>query len=123
MDRARDHLLAGTGLAAEQHGRVARADAIDEIDDALRRLRAADELAGGAGRARELFLERVRAPRDRIARIGADPRGTREVRDAVRRERIDLIPGVAFAVDPQDPEHLVIAAVDRRRDQRAVAGL
>src|SRR6185312_16024840 len=35
MDRARDHLLAGAGLATEEDRRVGRADARDEIDHAL----------------------------------------------------------------------------------------
>ena len=41
VDRARDHLLAGAGLAAEQDRRVARADALDELDARARPRRSA----------------------------------------------------------------------------------
>src|SRR6185369_11429144 len=43
VDRARDQLLAGAGLAAHEHGRVARRDLLDRREDIAHRLRAANE--------------------------------------------------------------------------------
>ena len=122
VDRARDHLLAGARLAAEQDGRVARADALDEVEHALRGGRAADEVA--VARAAELLLEGVGAARQLIARVGADPRGAGEVREAAGGERSRSRP-TARPCDRStgSPIDLVAAAVDGRGDQRAAAGL
>ena len=43
--RARDQILAGAGLALDQHGRVGRRDALDQAEDLAHRERAADQLA------------------------------------------------------------------------------
>ena len=92
VDRARDHLLAGAGLAAEQHGRVATGPTrVTNVEHARGGGRAADEVAVGE-RAVELLLERVGAADQLIARVGADPRGAGEVREAAGGERVGLVP-------------------------------
>ena len=42
---ARDHVLAGAGLALDEHGRVGRRDLLDQAEDLAHRGRAPDHLA------------------------------------------------------------------------------
>ena len=114
MDRARHQLLAGAGLAADQDRRVGRADARDEVAHPLCGRRSADEVAVG-----EALLEGLGTARQLIARVGADPRGTGEVREASGGEAVGLLPRTTLTVDPQHGDDLVGAPVHRRRDQRA----
>ena len=45
VERARDHLLAGAGLALDEHGRVGRRDPLEQAEDLAHRGRLADHLA------------------------------------------------------------------------------
>ena len=46
VQRVRDQLLAGATLAGDQHGRSARRDLIDDLEDALHRWRDAHDVVG-----------------------------------------------------------------------------
>ena len=88
----------------------------------MRRGRAADEVAGVPGL--ELLLERVGAARELVARVGADPRRAGEVREAARRRARRSRPTAPpLRSIHRHRDDLVGAAVDRRGDQRAAAGL
>ena len=81
MDRARDQLLAGAGLARDQHGRCRRRDARDAFHHAAQCGGAAQDVSvprrgGGRGQLRELA----------VGQAGAAPRGQLSV-SRVRDER------------------------------------
>ena len=122
VDRARDQLLAGAGLAAEQHGRVARADARRRS----RRTRCAaaerPTSSPSAGPRAAPRAHRRGATADRARRRRPTPR-RRGARGSWRRAYRSASHARALAIDPQDADDVVAAAVDRRGDQRAAAGL
>ena len=52
MDRARDQLLAGAALAADEHGDVGVGDAADQLAHLAHLVARAEQLAGDAGATR-----------------------------------------------------------------------
>ena len=122
---ARDELLAGAALAADQHGRVALRDARDAIEDGAHRLAAADHVVFEV----DLRLQPLLAflqPR-RLPRLLA--RHRRERRDHQQQTQVPLVerrrllsggldPGRAGRTpegDHRTGEHPPAAGVDNRR--------
>ncbi len=89
VDVAREHLLAGAGLAGDQHRGVARRDLLGELDHVRHRLVAIDQLAGVVGDGREHRRDQLRIGRQRDVFLGAGvdggDRGARVVARCRRR--------------------------------------
>ena len=114
VDVTRDHLLAGAGLAGDQHRGVARRDLLGELDHVRHRLVAIDQLAGvvgdggehrrdqlGIGRQRDVFLGAGVDGGDRRARVVAHAAGDDRHRDALGVETAHQVADVERDIDHQ----------------------
>ena len=125
VDGAGDELLAGAGLAGDEHGDRRGGGAGQEAEDALHRGAVADD-AVEAAVARHLLLQhvdRIAQARRRALRVAVAARVVDGDRDALRQrgDELDVFAGeaavelVAQRQDADDP----VAGAQRRAQQRA----
>ena len=121
MDGVGDALLAGAGLALDQHGRVALREPVDEVEHVAHRRAAADQAVQARlvpQRDRHAVVERVehdRALADLDGRAGGDEAvDDADAADVRAVRRAEVADAVAVGLEPElgvEPRHLRIGEV------------